>query len=148
MRRPHSIMQNGWRFVVDMKGSICLKRKQIEFGTELDENKKQFKFMICENEFIVREIPQQYKIVKVGNGGLTLTGTQFEELQETVGEPNARRILRKYENGNNSDDLYIVYIKKDDKVEIVDEIYGFETLINKYKGIVRFTKAERSSFRY
>lgn len=104
--------------------------------------------MIYENKFIVRKIPQRYKIVKVGNGGLTLTGTQFEELQETVGELNARRILRKYENGNNSDDLYIVYIKEDDKIEIVDEIYGFEALINKYKGIVRFTKAERSSFRY
>ena len=87
--------------------------------------------MIYANKFIVREIPQRYKIVKVGIDGLTLTGTQFEELQETVGEPNARRILRKYENGNNSDDLYIVYIKKDDKIEIVDEIYGYEALINK-----------------
>ena len=94
-------MQNGWMFVVNTKRSICLKRKQIEFGTELEQNKKQIKFMIYANKFIVREIPQRYKIVKVGIDGLTLTGTQFEELQETVGEPNARRILRKYENGNN-----------------------------------------------
>ena len=40
------------------------------------------------------------------------------------------------------------HIKADDKIELVDEIFGFEALINKYKGIVRFTKAERSSFRY
>ena len=103
--------------------------------------------MIYEKEFIVREIPQRYKVLKVVVGHGDMNGSNYLDICNEISSEYADDINRRYRDIN-AKYLFIVYYKIDDEIKVVKEILEEKPFMENYKGIVRFTKAERSSFGY
>ena len=99
-------------------------------------------------EYIFRKVPQRYKVLKVVVGHGIMSYSDYCSICETISDDFASKINCKYEKLENAIYLYIIYTEDKQENKVIECVEGTENFNKAYKGIVRFTKSERSTFKY
>ena len=109
-----------------------------------------------EKLYTKRQLPlEQYSVIRVAVGrqspnlfGEMFTANEYSEICDALGEEFAKSLAGHYKNCDKVDYLYLIILTNGEQSVLIDSVLGKEEFIKKYKSVAKFSKKERSSFKY
>lgn len=109
-----------------------------------------------EKLYTKRQLPlEQYQVIRVAVGrqspnlfGEMFTANEYSEICDALGEEFAKSLAGHYKNCDKVEYLYLIILTNGEQSVLIDSVLGKEEFIKKYKSVAKFSKKERSSFKY